>query len=268
MDELERPSPKAMALRRPNLQPRTKQQPSRLQMLASQPKRHAPVDMAWCDTGTLLSLGRQPAKLEKVQALYGSSLVVTYAVAHEVRAMANIAKARRTPENRARCESADVIARMLDAGDIPEHPLLATPETLAMIDRVLRQLDAIDERKRAAFNRIDDAERTTQKHAGEAHSIVSAMRTLSHGAKTVLLTNDDGAMRVAERNGVSWRHTGQLLAELGCQDAALSADVLLADFNQMTSSFATVPADVRPNSPDFFTCRMKNGACTLCDSVN
>ncbi|MET9409570.1 hypothetical protein ABZX90_27955 [Streptomyces sp. NPDC002935] len=265
MDDLERPSPKAMALRRPNLQPRSKVQPSRREAMESRPKRHTPVTLAWCDTGTLLSLGRQPDTLNKVRELYGSSLVVTYAVAHEVRAMANIRGANRTHENRQRCESADSVVAILNAGDIPEHPLLATEETVRMIDRVLSQLDAFEERQNAIFGRTDDAVRSSQKHAGEAHSIVSAMLTVGHGGSTVLLTNDNGAMRVAEQNNIAWKHTGQLLAELVCQDPLLNAEELLGDFNHMTSSFATVPSEVRPKDSEFFTCRRDGERCALCD---
>ncbi|WP_328499750.1 hypothetical protein OG828_48395 [Streptomyces sp. NBC_00457] len=265
MDDLERPSPKAMAHRRPNLQPRSKVQPSRREAIENRPKRYAPVTLAWCDTGTLLSLGRQPDTLNKVRGLYGSTLVVTYAVAREIRAMANIRGARRTHENRERCESADSIAAMLDAGDIPEHPLLLTEETVRMIDRVLGQLDAFEERQNSIFGRTDDAVRSSQKHTGEAHSIVSAMLTVGHGASTVLLTNDNGAMRVAEQNNVAWKHTGQLLAELGCQDPLLTPGELLADFNYMTSSFATVPAEVRPSNAEFFTCHRDGDRCPRCD---
>ncbi|MFD8487075.1 hypothetical protein [Streptomyces sp. NPDC059712] len=266
MDDLDRPSPKAMALRRPNLQPRSKVQPSRREAVENRPKRHAPVTLAWCDTGTLLSLGRRPDTLDKVRGVYGSSLVVTYAVARELRAMANIRGALRTHENRQRCESADTIVEMLNAGDIPEHPLRNSEETLEMIDRVLRQLDAFEERQNSTFGRSDDSVRSSQKHAGEAHSIVSAMLTAGYGKSTVLLTNDNGAMRVAEQNNIAWKHTGQLLAELGCEDPLLRPDELLAEFNYMTSSFATVPTELRPSGTEFFTCRRTGSTCSLCDA--
>ncbi|MDH6193183.1 hypothetical protein M2168_006301 [Streptomyces sp. CZ24] len=265
MDDLDRPSPKAMALRRPNLQPRSKVQPSRRELTESRPKRHDPVTLAWCDTGTLLSLGRHPDTLDKVRGLYGSSLVVTYAVAREIRAMANIRGAMRTHKNRERCESADTIVEMLNAGSISEHPLRNSEETLEMIDRVLRQLDAFEERQKSTFGRSDDSVRSSQKHAGEAHSIVSAMLTTGYGKSTVLLTNDNGAMRVAEQNNIAWKHTAQLLAELGCEEPSLRPDELLAEFNYMTSSFASVPSEVRPNGPDFFRCRRTGSTCSLCD---
>ncbi|MFF8402164.1 hypothetical protein ACF06P_11100 [Streptomyces sp. NPDC015684] len=267
MDDLGRPSPKAMALRRPSLQPRPQSQPSRWQKVASQPKRHVPVDLAWCDTGTLCSLGLRPTMLKKVLALYGTSLVITDAVAREIRSMASIPNVARNAENRLRCNSADVIVRKLDAGEIRELPLLATTETLEMLDRVLRQLDAIEQRQNTAAGRADDTVRSSQKHAGEAYSIVSAMRTVGHQRSTLLLTNDNGATLVAERNGIAWKHTGQLLAELGCQDPLLDAEFLNENFNQMTSKFATVPAELRPGSSDFFACRQKNGSCTLCDAA-
>ncbi|WP_234545278.1 hypothetical protein [Streptomyces shenzhenensis] len=267
MDDLGRPSPKAMALRRPSLQPRPPSRPSRWQEVATQAKRHSPVDLAWCDTGTLCSLGLRPAMLNKVLALYGSSLVVTDAVAREIRAMANIPNAARTAENRLRCNSADAIVRKLDAGEIRELPLPATSETLDMLDRVLRQLDAIEQRQNATAGRSDDAVRSSQKHAGEAYSIVSAILTVGHQRSTRLLTNDNGATLVAERNGIAWKHTGQLLAELGCQDSLMDAELLYENFDQMTSRFATVPAELRPGTSDFFVCRQKDGICALCDGA-
>ncbi|WP_159424379.1 hypothetical protein [Streptomyces sp. 3214.6] len=211
-------------------------------------------------------MGLRPAMLDKVLALYGASLVVTDAVAGEIRTMANVPNVARTAENRLRCNSADVIVRKLDAGEIRELPLLETRETLEMLDRVLRQLDAIEQRQNAAAGRSSDAVRS-HKHAGEAYSIVSAMRTVGHQRSTLLLTNDNGATLVAERNGIAWKHTAQLLAELGCQDSLLDAELLHENFTHMTSKFATVPAELRPNTSDFFACRQKNGTCALCDAT-
>lgn len=267
MDDLGRPSPKAMALRRSSLQPPPQAQPSRWQKVAGQPKRHSPVDLAWCDTGTLCSLGLRPAMLDKVLALYGSSLVVTDAVAREIRTMANVPSVARTAENRLRCNSADVIVRKLDTGEIRELPLLETGETLEMLDKVLRQLDAIEQRQNAAAGRSSGDVRSSRKHTGEAYSLVSAMRTVGHHRSTLLLTNDNGATLVAERNGIAWKHTAQLLAELGCQDSLLDAELLYENFTQMTSKFATVPAELRPRTSDFFVCRQENGTCTLCDAT-
>ncbi|MER7939159.1 hypothetical protein [Streptomyces sp. NPDC094458] len=223
-----------------------------------------PVSMAWGDTGTLCSLGHRPHLLDGIMKLYGSSLVVTEAVAAELYAMARIPNARRTADNRLRCLSAERVVRALDDGRIRVCPLLESEETLAKLDRVLRKLNMIEARQQERTGKMSDPFRSAPKHTGEAHSIVSAMRTIEHGGTTVFLTNDGGASLVAQHHGITSRHVGHLLAELACADQTVTATDLLEHFTVVTSHFATVPADARPSGSDFFECRSLNGNCSLC----
>lgn len=260
-----RPSPKGMALRRPSLQPRTQGAVRQRTPAPALPRRHVSVDMAWGDTGTLCCLALRPVTLNKVMRLYGPSLVVTEAVAEEVRRMAAIPAPHRTPENRLRCNGADAITRILDRGEIKVCPLPASLGTIDQLGRVLRQLDEIEVAANERLGRTAEPLSSARKHAGEAHSIVSALRTLELGRTTLLLTNDGGAMKVAERNGVSYKHVGDLLAEFACTDPAIPADELFRQFTSMTASFATVPLSVRPSDDSPFSCLMRDDACGICD---
>ncbi|MFJ3270342.1 hypothetical protein [Streptomyces sp. NPDC086776] len=197
--------------------------------------------------------------------LYGPSLAVTEAVAAEVRRMAAIPAPRRTPENRLRCNGADAIARILDLGEIKVCPLPTSSDTIDQLGRILRQLDEIEAAQNERMGRTTEPLSSAHKHAGEAHSIVSALRTLELGRTTLLLTNDGGAMKVAERNGISYKHVGHLLAEFACTDPAVSADELFHQFTAMTASFATVPLHARPADNRFFSCDMRDGVCILCN---
>ncbi|GAA1301746.1 hypothetical protein GCM10009579_83460 [Streptomyces javensis] len=263
MNELERPSPKNMAPRRPSLQPRQRK-------LETQPRttplsrRHVPVSHAWGDTGTLCSLALRPALLNRVLDLYGGSLVVTEAVAEEVRRFTRIPAARRSERNLLLCNGADVIARHLDNGEIKEYPLPPSAGALDKLDQVLRQLKEFEAAAVERTGRASDPISSAHKHAGEAHSIVSALRTIEHGGTTVLLTNDGGAIAIAERNGIPTKHLGQVLAELACEDPALAASDLLGHFIQVTRRFATVPAQLRPSGEESFTCMKKGDSCPLC----
>lgn len=222
------------------------------------------VSRAWGDTGTLCSLALRPALLKEVVRLYGASLVVTEAVADEVRRFARTPEARRTPETRLLCSGADVVARHLDAGLIKECPLPTSADTFDKIDEVLRQLREFDAAAAERTGRTLDRVSSAQKHAGEAHSIVSALRTMELHGTTLLLTNDGGAMAVAERNGIPWKHVGHLLAELACSDSAVEASLLFDSFMRVTRTFATVPQRRRPENESFFTCSMQGGHCSLC----
>lgn len=264
MDDQQRPSPKGMVPRPPSLHLRAQRSGARYAVAAHLPKRHVPVDRAWCDTGTLFSLAHRPALLAEVMSLYGPSLVVTEAVADEVRRIARIPNARRTAENRLRCLSAERVVRALNGGQIRELPLSPSEGTYDKIDRILRQLDELEARQAKREVTPLDQIRSTRKHAGEAHSIVSAVRTVELGGTTVLLTNDGGASRVARQNGIDSKHVGHLLAELACADQELQADELLAQFEQVTANFATVPADARPKNSLFFVCHMTDGTCAEC----
>ncbi|MFC8703408.1 hypothetical protein ACFUIV_14670 [Streptomyces anulatus] len=178
--------------------------------------------------------------------------------------MARIPNARRTPDNRLRCLAAEQVVRALDDGRIQAHPLPPSAETLALLDVILRKLEMIDARQGERTGRAPNPFRSAPKHTGEAHSIVSALRTLEHGKTAVLLTNDGGASLVAHNHGITSRHVGHLLAELACPNQAIGADELFAQFDTVTRNFATVPADARPSSSDFFKCSMLNGDCPQC----
>ncbi|WP_328667603.1 hypothetical protein OG905_11305 [Streptomyces sp. NBC_00322] len=198
--------------------------------------------------------------------LYGSSLVVAEAVSREIRFKANIPDARRKPENRVMCVSAEQVVALLDSGAIRVCELPPAPGTMDKLDRVLRQLREVDadQAKGVATSQVDSA----WKHAGEAESIVSAARTIEHGRTAILLTNDGGASRVAQRHGVPSRHVGNLLAELGCADRTLGATKLYDQFTQVTAKFASVPIDARPADSAFFECEMTDATCCRCDSAN
>jgi hypothetical protein len=224
--------------------------------------------MAWADTGTLCSLALRPPLLSKVLSLYGTSLVVTEAVATEIRRLASVPEARRTADTRLLCTGADSIARHLDAGDIKELPLPTSDDTFNTfdkLDQVLRQLREIDAAAAERSGRSVDRVGSAHRHAGEAHSIVSALRTIAFGRRTLLLTNDGGAMAVAVRNAVPVKHVGHLLAELACHDENVNADQLFDAFTQITRKFATVPMQHQPKDEKSFNCVMKGGSCRLCD---
>lgn len=226
------------------------------------------MDLAWADTGTLCSLALRPSLLGKVLNLYGTSLVVTEAVGVEIRRWASVPEAHRTADTRLLCAGADAIVRRLDAGDIKELPLPSSNagfKTVDKLDQVLRQLREIDAAAAERAGRTIDLVESARKHAGEAHSIVSALKTMSLGRSTLLLTNDGGAMTVAMQNAVPVKHVGHLLAELACDDASIDAEQMFETFSQITRWFATVPMQHRPKDAHSFTCLMEGGSCRLCD---
>ncbi|MFF4961250.1 hypothetical protein ACFY2Z_30180 [Streptomyces sp. NPDC001222] len=189
-------------------------------------------------------------------------------MAAEIRRLASVPEARRTVDTRLLCTGADSIARHLDAGDIKELPLPTSDDTFNTSDKigqVLRQLKEIDAATAERTGRNTDRVGSAHKHAGEAHSIVSALRTIAFGRRTLLLTNDGGAMAVAERNAVPFKHVGHLLAELACHDANVNADQLFDAFTQITRKFATVPMRHQPKDKASFSCLMQGGSCRLCD---
>ncbi|MCX5013514.1 hypothetical protein OG765_21325 [Streptomyces sp. NBC_00555] len=180
--------------------------------------------------------------------------------------MANIPSAFRTPENRLRCNGADAIVRILDREEIRVLPL--SPSTAVdEVDRVLRQLREYDAAANERAGRTAEPSDSAHKHAGEAHSIVNALRTVARGGTTLLLSNDGGAMKVAELNGIPYKHVGNLIAELACVDPAPTAEELLQHFNDVTAHFATVPQRSRPTGTDFFSCHMTDGVCGSCDRM-
>lgn len=264
MDDLERPSPKGMALRRPSLQPRTHAhlRPSTVPAL---PRRHMHVARAWGDTGLLCALARRPVLLDKILDLYGSSLVVTEAVAAEIRRLSGTPEAARTPNTRLLCSGADRIAQYLDTKRIEECPLPTVPGTSDKLDQVLRQLRGIDAAAAERAGRTMDAVSSALKHAGETHSIVCALRTVELGRETLLLTNDGGAITVAESHGVPCKDLSQLLAELGCEAEPVNAAELFDTFNQVTRNFASVPARRQPSDEGAFRCLKQGDACRICD---
>ncbi|GHE61259.1 hypothetical protein GCM10017771_84410 [Streptomyces capitiformicae] len=267
MDDLERPSPKGMALRRPSLQPRT-QARVRTSTSPALPRRHVDVDRAWADTGLLCALARRPVLLDKILDLYGASLVVAEGVAAEIRRLSGISEAQRTPQTRLLCSGADTVVRYLDDGQIVECPLPAgsdTFDTFDKLDRVRRQLRGIDAAAAERAGRTVDAVTSAHKHAGEMHSIVCAARTVDLGRQTVLLTNDGGAITVAESHGVPCKDLGQLLAELGCEADPVDAAELFNSFNEVTRTFATVPAHRQPADASAFRCLKHGDICRLCD---
>lgn len=266
MDDLERPSPKGMALRRPSLQPRT-QARVRTSTSPAPPRRHVDVFRAWADTGLLCALARRPVLFDKILDLYGASLVVTQAVAAEIRRLSRTSEAQRTPQTRLLCSGADTVVRYLDDGQIAECPLPAgsdTFNTFDKLDQVLRQLRGIDAAAAERAGRTMDAVASAHKHAGETHSIVCAARIVELGGKTVLLTNDGGAITVAESHGVPCKDLGQLLAELGCEADPVDAADLFNSFNEVTRTFATVPAHRQPTDASAFRCLKRGDACGLC----
>jgi len=222
--------------------------------------------LAWGDTGTLCSLGQRPHLLERVLRLYGGSLVVTEAVSLEIRIKANKPERERTPENRVMCLSAKRVADKLDSGEIRVLPLVQSQTVTNKQGIIQQQLRDLEANRRASLGLSD--EDYAHKHSGETDSIIAALRTIELGKKTVFLTNDGGASLVAQRHGVASRHVGDLLAELGCADSSLTADELYAQFNQVTTSFATVPQTARPADSSFFTCLRSDGVCNVCDSMN
>ncbi|MBJ6645520.1 hypothetical protein [Streptomyces sp. BSE7-9] len=203
--------------------------------------------------------------MEQVIRLYGTSLVVTEAVSREIYSKANKPERLRTPENRIMCLSARKVADKLDAGDIRVLPLVESPSVRDKHDIVMQQLRDLDASRRATHGSVDD-EDYAHKHAGEADSIVAAIRTIALNKTTVFLTNDGGASLVAQRHGVASRHVGHLLAELGCAGSSLTPEELYEQFTQMTGHFATVPNTARPPGPDFFICSRADGACEACDA--
>lgn len=263
MDDLERPSPKGMALRRPSLQPRTHAR-VRPPTSPALPRHHVDVDRAWGDTGLLCALARRPVLLDKILDLYGASLVVTQAVAAEIRRLSGTSEAQRTPHTRLLCSGADAVVRYLDAGQITECPLPTALDTFGKLDQVLRQLRGIDAAAAERAGKTMDAVTSAHKHAGETHSIVCAARTVELGGKTVLLTNDGGAITVAESHGVPCKDLGQLLAELGCEADPVDAAELFNSFNQVTRTFATVPARRQPTDASAFRCLKHGDICRLC----
>ncbi|MFI9422372.1 hypothetical protein ACIG54_02285 [Streptomyces achromogenes] len=189
-------------------------------------------------------------------------------MAAEIRRLARVPEARRTADNRLLCSGADSVARRLDAGDIRELPLPSSDDafdTFDKLDQVLRQLREIDAAAAERAGRSADRVSSAYKHTGEAHSIVSALKTIAFDRRTLLLTNDGGAMAVAARNGIPFKHVGHLLAELACDDAAVDAQQLYETFVQITRQFATVPKQHQPTDEKSFNCIMKDGACGLCD---
>ncbi|MFF9034507.1 hypothetical protein ACF090_03435 [Streptomyces sp. NPDC014892] len=154
----------------------------------------------------------------------------------------------------------------MDAELIEECPLPTSADTFDKIDQVLRQLREIDAAVAERLGRrAVDSVGSAHKHAGEAHSIVSALRTIELGRTSMLLTNDGGAMAVAELNGIPWKHAGHLLAELACTDQPVEAAELFKCFTDVTRSFATIPKQRQPSNEAFFTCLMQSGECRLCD---
>ncbi|MYS12151.1 hypothetical protein GTW71_38315 [Streptomyces sp. SID6041] len=129
---------------------------------------------------------------------------------------------------------------------------------------MLRQLHGIDAAAAERAGRSLDPVASALKHAGETHSIVCAARTVELGGKTVLLTNDGGAITVAESHGVPCKDLGQLLAELGCEVDPVDAAELFNSFNEVTRTFATVPARRQPSGVSDFLCAKRDGACPLC----
>ncbi|MFF9312356.1 hypothetical protein ACF1BS_15745 [Streptomyces sp. NPDC014748] len=222
---------------------------------------------AWADTGLLCALARRPVLLKKILDLYGASLVVTQAVASEIRRLSGMSEAQRTPQTRLLCSGADAVVRYLNDGQIAECPLPTgsdTFDTFDKLDQVLRQLREIDAAAAERAGKTMDAVASAHKHAGETHSIVCAARIVELGGKTVLLTNDGGAIRVAESHGVPCKDLGQLLAELGCEVDPVDAAVLFNSFNEVTRTFATVPAHRRPTDASAFRCLKHGDTCRLC----
>lgn len=266
MDDLERPSPKGMAVRPPSLQPRTRAR-VRTSTSTGQPRRHVDVFRAWADTGLLCALARRPVLLDKILDLYGASLVVAEAVAVEIRRLSGTPEARRTPQTRLLCSGADTVVRYLDDGRIMECALPTGSETfntVAKLDQVLRQLQGIDAAAAERAGRPTDAVTSAHKHVGETHSIVCAARIVGAGGKTVLLTNDGGAIKVAESHSVPCKDLGQLLAELGCAADPTDAEELFDSFKEVTRTFATVPAHRQPADASAFRCVKHGDTCRIC----
>ncbi|CAL9445917.1 hypothetical protein SUDANB21_02341 [Streptomyces sp. enrichment culture] len=267
MDDLERPSPKGMALRRTSFQPPTR--PSvRTSTPSALPRRHVDVYRAWADTGLLCALARRPTLLDRVLELYGSTLVVTEAVAAEIRRLSGKTEAQRTPQTRLLCIGADTVVRYLDEGRIEVCPLPTGADEFNTVDKlgqVLRQLREIDAAAAERAGRTVDPVASARKHAGEADSIVCAARIVQLKGKTVLLTNDGGAIKVAESLGVPCKDLSQLLAELGCTAVPVDAQVLFDTFNEVTRTFATVPASRQPRDTSAFRCLRHGSTCQLCD---
>ncbi|QYX79974.1 hypothetical protein [Streptomyces akebiae] len=206
--------------------------------------------------------------LDKILDLYGASLVVTQAVASEIRRLSGTSEAQRTPQTRLLCSGADTVVRYLDDGRIAECPLPTgsdTFDTFAKLDQVLRQLQGIDAAAAERAGRAMDSVASSHKHAGETHSIVCAARIVGLGAKTVLLTNDGGAIKVAESHGIPCKDLGQLLAELGCTADPVEAAELFDSFHEVTRTFATVPAYRQPTDASAFRCLKLGDTCRRCD---
>ncbi|WP_426501596.1 hypothetical protein [Streptomyces sp. D54] len=182
-------------------------------------------------------------------------------VAREVQRLAGGTGQRWTNENPLLRSGAMVVAQKLASEEIRTLPLSRSPEALDELDRVLGQLKEHE----AAQNRESDSVDSALKHAGEAHSIVNALRTQAANRTTLLLTNDGGAIKVARNNGVPVKHVGGLLRELGCEDGDLEPEGLYDDFVSITERFASVPTAYRPTGPLDFTCRKTgDGSCSLC----
>ncbi|MFJ9490107.1 hypothetical protein [Streptomyces sp. NPDC101224] len=192
---------------------------------------------------------------------------MTEAVAAEIRRLSGTAEAQRTPQTRLLCSGADTVVRFLNDGRIEECPLPTgsdTFDTFAKLDQVLRQLHGIDAAAAERAGRTVDPVTSAHKHAGETHSIVCAARTVELGGKTVLLTNDGGAITVAESHGVPCKDLGQLLAELGCEADPVDAAELFNSFNEVTRTFATVPARRQPSGVSDFLCAKRDDRCPIC----
>lgn len=253
-----------MAVRRASLQPRP-QLPPQQPAVAPRTRRYAPVALAWIDTGTLCSLALRPAWLNRVIDLYAGSLVVTEAVASEVRRFVNGLGQRSVTENHLLRLGATTAAQKLDNQEIRVLPLSPTEEAIIELDRILRQLKEFEVAQNAKFHRPSDEVASALKHTGEAHSIVNALRTRAHGRETILLTNDGGAIAIARQNGIAWKHVGQLLVELACEDSQLNADRMYQDYLSITATFASVPTTHRPaDASDFVCAKGLDGSCTEC----
>lgn len=265
MDDLGRPSPKGMAPRRPSLQPRPQLPARPTPVTGPQSRRFVPVALAWADTGALCSLALRPAKFSRLIDLYAGSLVVTEAVAGELRRLAGGAGQRWTPENPLLRLGASNVVQKLDSCEIRELPLAYSQEAIDELERVLRQLRDFEAAQNARFNRPTGSVASAHKHTGEAHSIVNALRTQARNRKTVLLTNDGGAIAIARQNGIPWKHVGQILIELGCEDSEITPEDLYKDCVSITAKFASLPAAYQPAGPSDFVCtKTSDGSCPQC----
>ncbi|MFG3055517.1 hypothetical protein ACGFZP_31870 [Kitasatospora sp. NPDC048239] len=224
---------------------------------------------AWCDSGFLYAMAVRESVFRAFLLLYGDTLAVTAAVAKEIRDKARQAPGPDASTGRWQMvRAAGRVAAVLGK-DIAVLPL---PEDDATVDvmagRVLDQLREADAARHGrAGTGPDDRVAAANKNTGETLSIVAAIRTLTWGGTTVLLTHDGGAREVADLHQVATQDMVDVLGQLVCEQQ-MTDEQAHAVYEAATQSFGTLPARDRPDGVGDYQCKALGGACSACDVAN